>query len=81
MPDRYRDRVQLPNQPRPMAAEAADEADEVAHAFNHHTHRPGYGGLAPRGSSLSWGFLTVASNTTPITGRGEGRKLPVSMGF
>ena len=42
MPDRCRDHVQHPNQPRPTAAEAAVENDEEAHAFYHHTHPPGY---------------------------------------
>ena len=32
---RCRDLVQHPNHPRPLAAEAADEDDEVAHAFYH----------------------------------------------
>ena len=32
------------NPARPMATEAADEDDEVAHASYHHTHPPGYAG-------------------------------------
>ena len=39
---RCRDLVQHPNEPRSMAAEAADEDDEEAHAC-YHTHPPGYG--------------------------------------
>ena len=38
MLDRCRDFVQHPNQPRSTAAEAADEDNEEAHAFNHHTY-------------------------------------------
>ena len=41
---RCQELVQHPNQPRPMAAEAADEDDEEARAFHHHTHPPGYTG-------------------------------------
>ena len=41
MPDRYRDFVQHPNQPRPTAAETTDEEGR---AFYHRTHPPGYGG-------------------------------------
>ena len=41
---RCQELVQHPNQPRPMAAEAADEDDEEARAFHHHTHPPGYRG-------------------------------------
>ena len=44
MPDRCRDLVQHPNQPRPTAAEATDGDGEEAHATYHHTHSPGYGG-------------------------------------
>ena len=36
--------VQHPNLPLTMATEAADEDDEEAYAFYHHTHPPGYGG-------------------------------------
>ena len=39
----FRDLVQHPNQPRPMAAESAVEDDKEAHAFYHHTHPSGYG--------------------------------------
>ena len=60
MPARCRDLlVQHPNQPRPTAAKAADENDEEERAFYHHTQPLGYGGYAPRGTSLSWGFLLV----------------------
>ena len=41
---RCRHLVQHPNQPRPMAIEAADEDDEEASAYYHHTHPLGYGG-------------------------------------
>ena len=44
MPDRCRDIAQHPNQPRPMAAEEADQDDEEAHSFYHHTNPPGYVG-------------------------------------
>ena len=47
MPDRCRDLARHPNQPRPMAAEAADEDGEEAHAFYHHTNPPGYGAYPP----------------------------------
>ena len=51
-----------------MAAEAADEDDEKAHTFYHHTNPLGYWGYAPRGSSLSWVFLLVASTIPPPSG-------------
>ena len=44
MHDRCRDLIQHPYQPCPMAAEAADQDDEEAHAFYHHTHPPNIGG-------------------------------------
>ena len=41
--DPFRDLVLHPNQPRPTAAEAADEDEEEARAYYHQTHPPGYG--------------------------------------
>ena len=61
MLDRCRDLVQHLNQPRLMAAEATDEDDEEAQDSYHHTH-------PPRGSSLSWVFLLVASAIPPQGG-------------
>ena len=51
-----------------MAAKAADEDDEVAHAFYRHPHPPGFGGYNLRGSFLSWVFLLVASTIHRVGG-------------
>ena len=67
--DRCRDLIQHPNQPRSMATQAPDEDDEEARAFYRHTHPPGYGGLVPRGSSMSWVFLLVTPMSRCVIGR------------
>ena len=54
---------------------ATDEDDEKAHAFYRHTYPPCYGGQASRGSSMSWGFMLVAS--TIFTHREGAKKLRI----
>ena len=62
--------------PDHLGYEATDEDAEEAHAFYHHTHPPGFGGVdpSPRGSSLSWGLLLVASSIPPTGGREGGKR-------
>ena len=55
MPDRCRDLVQHPNQPRPAAAEATGEDNEDSHTSCHRTRPPGYGGR-PLGGAPCLGF-------------------------